>query len=197
MSSAFEIRATYDADTIVVYQAYPDAIADAAVKAQKFVEPFSFGRMTWIKPSFLWLMHRSNWGTKSNQERTLAVTISRVGWEKALSQAVLTVFEPKAFKGKEEWASAFSAAVVQVQWDPERNLRGGALDYYSIQVGLSRHVIREYVDQWIMKIDDLSPRVAKIHALLRAGKATEAKRHLPSEKVYVVPSGLRRKLLID
>ncbi|MGW1086997.1 DUF4291 family protein [Streptomyces sp. NPDC002596] len=25
--------------------------------------------MTWIKPSFLWLMHRSNWAQKSGQER--------------------------------------------------------------------------------------------------------------------------------
>lgn len=92
MPSLHEIRATYDRDTIVIYQAYASAIADSALKAQKFVEPFSFSRMTWIKPSFLWLMHRSNWGTKSGQERTLAVTLSRAGWESALSRAVLTVF---------------------------------------------------------------------------------------------------------
>jgi hypothetical protein len=37
---------------------YP-AFAEAAVAAQRFVNPFSLSRMTWIKPSFLWMMHRS------------------------------------------------------------------------------------------------------------------------------------------
>ncbi|WP_141653813.1 DUF4291 family protein, partial [Erwinia billingiae] len=26
--------------------------------------PFSMTRMTWIKPSFLWMMYRSGWGMK-------------------------------------------------------------------------------------------------------------------------------------
>lgn len=68
MTKLHEIRADYDADTIVVYQAYAPAIADAALAAQRFVPPFSFSRMTWIKPSFLWLMHRSNWGRKPGQD---------------------------------------------------------------------------------------------------------------------------------
>ena len=42
-------------------------------------------------------MHRSNWGQKSGQERVLAVRVTRVGWEKALSLAVLTSFEPGVF----------------------------------------------------------------------------------------------------
>ena len=35
--------------------------------------------MTWIKPSFLWMMERSNWGRKSGQECVLAVRITRAG----------------------------------------------------------------------------------------------------------------------
>jgi len=56
-----QIRADFDAATIVVYQAYPPAIADAALAAGRFVPPFSFTRMTWIRPSLLWPMHRSDW----------------------------------------------------------------------------------------------------------------------------------------
>jgi hypothetical protein len=41
-----QIRADYDAKTIVVYQAYPAAIASPAVQAQRFVPPFSYRRMT-------------------------------------------------------------------------------------------------------------------------------------------------------
>ena len=99
-----------------------------------------------IKPSFLWLMHRSNWGSKSGQERTLAVTITRAGWEEALGKGVLTSYEPKAFRSREDWDRQFQASGVHIQWDPERSLRGAALDHFSIQVGLSRHVIRDFVE---------------------------------------------------
>lgn len=47
----YEIRADYNHDSIVVYQAYNDSIADAALRNQRFVAPFCFHRMTWIKPS--------------------------------------------------------------------------------------------------------------------------------------------------
>src|SRR6516162_9837923 len=122
-----EVRADYDRDTITIYQAYSLAIADAALKAGRFVSPFSFRRMTWIKPSFLWLMHRSNWGHKGGQERILAVRITRAGWEKALALAVLTSFTPDVFRSPQEWQSQFRQAHVHVQWDPERSLRGAGL----------------------------------------------------------------------
>ena len=86
MAKQYEIRADYDAQSIMVYQAYSAAIALPALKEQHFVTPFSFNRMTWIKPSFLWLMERSNWGQKSGQEYILAIKIKRSGWEEALSR---------------------------------------------------------------------------------------------------------------
>lgn len=196
MPEMYEIRARYDRDSIVIYQAYSSLIADAALKAQRFVEPFSFGRMTWIKPSFLWLMHRSNWGAKSGQERTLAVVISRQGWESVLSRAVLTSYEPSVFRSRGEWDTQFQKAPVHVQWDPERNLRGAALDHYSIQVGISRHVIQEFVNEWILRIEDLTPLVAKMDSLIRSGKADQAKRHLPAEREYPVPETIGQRLMI-
>src|SRR5262249_30255554 len=144
-----EIRGDYDRETIVVYQAFSPAIADAALNVQRFVAPFSFQRMTWIKPSFLWLMHRSNWGQKSGQERILGIRIKRAGWEKALSLGVLTSFHPSVFRSSDVWREQLNTAQVHVQWDPERSLRGAGLPYRSIQVGLSRHIIREYVEEWV------------------------------------------------
>ena len=64
-----QIRADCNRDSIVVYQAYGEKIAQAALKAGKFVPPFSLNRMTWIKPSFLWLMERSGWGRKNDLGR--------------------------------------------------------------------------------------------------------------------------------
>lgn len=197
MPAKHEIRADYDRDTIAIYQAYCPAIADAGLRAGRFVPPFSFHRMTWIKPSFLWLMHRSNWGQKSGQQRVLAVRIKRTGWEKALSLAVLTSFVPGIFASPEDWAAQFAAAHVHLQWDPERSLRGASLPYYSIQVGLSRHIIREYVEEWVVGIEDYTARVRKICELLRSGKADKARRQLPSERIYPVSGEVARRLWIE
>lgn len=176
-----EIRADFDRDTIVMYQAYAPAIAGPALAAQRFVPPFSFDRMTWIKPSFLWLMERSNWAQKSGQEVTLAVRITRAGWEAALSQAVLTEAET-------------GHARVHVQWDPERSLRGEKLPHRSIQVGLSRHVIREFTDVWCQSITDLGDLVARLRALRKAGRWEDARRLLPPERVYPVSDAIARRL---
>lgn len=97
----FEIRADYDRETNVVCQAYRPAIAEPAVAAQQFLNPFSLNRMTWIKPSFLWMMHRSGWASKPGKERVVAVRITRAGWEEALSQAVLTTPEPRVYGSHE------------------------------------------------------------------------------------------------
>jgi hypothetical protein len=189
-----EIRADHDRASIVMYQAYPDAIADVAVKQQKFGPPFSVGRMTWIKPGFLWLMHRSNWGRKSGQERTLAVRIRREGWHEALSLAVLTAFEPRVHGTPEAWRRAFESAPVHVQWDPERTLRGAGLPHDSIQVGLGRTVISRYVEAWTVSIEDLTPRVQKIRRLLDEGRAEQAARLCPPERVYPLPADLAHRL---
>ena len=63
MPPQFQVRADFDDRGIVGYQAYAPAIAAPALAAQRFLPPFSLNRMTWIKPSFLWLMHRSGWAT--------------------------------------------------------------------------------------------------------------------------------------
>jgi hypothetical protein len=196
MPAEHEIRADFDRQSIVIYQAYPPAIADAALAASRFVPPFSFQRMTWIKPSFLWLMHRSRWGLKSGQERILAVRITRSGWEKSLSLAVLTSFEPAVFRSPQEWDERFRQTIVHAQWDTERSLRGAALNYFSVQVGLSRHILREYLEEWVVGIEDLTPRVRKIHDFLQGGQADKAKRQLPPEKVYPVTPEIGRGLLI-
>jgi len=54
-----QIRALYDEDTITVYQAYSEEIAIPAVKEQRLsASPkFSGARMTWIKPSWCWMMY--------------------------------------------------------------------------------------------------------------------------------------------
>lgn len=114
-----QIRATYDAETITVYQAYSPAIADPAVAAGTFVPPFSLTRMTWIKPSFLWMMYRCGWASKSGQERVLAIRITRGGFESALSQACLSHFNRDHHADHDAWRDALRRSPVRIQWDPE------------------------------------------------------------------------------
>src|SRR5260221_3790890 len=87
----YEIRADYDERTVVVYQAYRPEVALPAVRHNRFVQPFALTRMTWIKPSFLWMMERSNWARKPGQEHVLAIRITRAGWEEALADAILSL----------------------------------------------------------------------------------------------------------
>lgn len=193
----YEIRADYDGRSITVYQAYRTAIALAALQHQRFVAPFSFNRMTWVKPSFLWLMERSNWGLKPGQEMILAVRITRQGWEEALSQAVLTSPDPRVYHGYEDWRAQFDRTPVHVQWDPERSMRGKSLPIRSIQVGLSRHIIEKYVNEWIIEIRDYTPLVRKIHKLLQDGQEAKARSFLPKERVYTLDPAIGRRIGIS
>jgi hypothetical protein len=193
MPETYEIRADYDDQSIVVYQAYRAEIALPAVEQGGFVPPFSLNRMTWIKPSFLWLMERSNWGQKSGQEHILAVRITRAGWDEALSKAVLSHPERSVFSDSNEWRKQMKHAHVVVQWDPERSLRGASQHHRAIQVGLSRHIIDRFVNEWVTEIRDYTPLVRKMHNMLRSGDADRARKLLPPERVYpVCPETARR-----
>jgi len=79
-----QVRAQYDENTIAVYQAYSPEIAEPALAAGTFVEPFGMHRMTWIKPSFLWMAYRSGWATKPGQ--TVVLRIHRMGHGEQLSE---------------------------------------------------------------------------------------------------------------
>src|SRR2546426_7893609 len=78
-ASGRHILAQFDAETVLVYQAYRPAIGRFAAQQQRFGGEFGLNRMSWVKPNFLWMMYRSGWGTKEGQEVTLAVRLWRGG----------------------------------------------------------------------------------------------------------------------
>lgn len=162
-----------------------------AVQAGTFVPPFGRGRMTWIKPSFLWMMYRSGWGTKQGQERVLAVRICRHGFEWALGHACLSHYEPGTYASRETWAQRMAVSPVRVQWDPERNLTLGRLEQRAIQVGLQGEAVRRYVDEWIVGVDDVTDLAGDIHHLVDVGDLDAAGRLLPEERVYPLSEDLQ------
>ena len=191
------IRALCDEETITVYQAYHRHIAETAVASQTFVSPpFKKERMTWIKPSFLWMMYRSGWAAKENQEHILAVKIKRSGFEWALQHACLSHFEADVHASPEDWKEKLSGSSVRVQWDPEKDIFLQALPYRSIQIGLSGVAVEKYCADWIVQIEDITEYSKNIHQLLLENKVEEAKSLLPLEQLYPLsdPIALNIKL---
>lgn len=191
-----QIRAAYDHDTIRVYQAFSDEIADCALQHQTFVSPpFSMTRMTWIKPSFLWMMYRAGWGEKDDgQRRILAIDIAHEGFAWALAHSAPS--HPEAGQGHDEWKATMERSPVRVQWDPERDLHHNPLTHRAIQIGLSEAVQR-YVSEWIGRIDDVTDEARYIHDLVQRGELTEAQLVLPREKPYEVGMTPEKYLAIE
>lgn len=174
-NSSRQVRALFDAETIRVYQAYRDEIADAALAAGRFVPPFRRSRMTWIKPSFLWMMYRCGWTEKdAGQRRVLAIDLSRAGFESALRQA----------SPSDGTNPAARKAHVRVQWDPERDLHLRRLPMRSLQVGLSGPALAAYVDEWTVRLSEVTELAKDIHEHLRRGERLAAERLLPAERHY-------------
>lgn len=158
----YQIRARFTDTTIRVYQAYSPAIARPALEAGKFVAPFKMGRMTWIKPSFNWMMYRCGYGQKEGQEFVLAIDISREGFEWALANAVLSHPLPGLYPSHEAWKTELVNSSVRVQWDPERNWALQEIpNIRSIQIGLSGEAVERYVNEWITGITDVSAIAAQ------------------------------------
>lgn len=189
-----EVRAMFSADSIVVYQAYGPPIADAALSAGTFVAPFKRERMTWIKPSFLWMMYRSGWATKPGQERVLAIEMTRDGFEWALAHASLSHFERDVHGSAEEWRAQRDASPVRVQWDPERSLHLEPLPYRAIQIGLSGPAVPRYAEDWIRDIREVTGLATEIRRLVVDRDLEAARARLPVERPYPLPDPIRVRL---
>jgi len=178
-----QIRAVFDDDTITVYQAYPKEIAIPAVKHQRFVSPFKMERMTWIKPSFLWMMYRCGWAQKERQEHVLAIKIKQEGFQWALDNSCISHFVPELHNSMEQWKETLQNSPVRIQWDPERDIHLEKLPYRSIQIGLSGEAVDKYVNEWIVSIEDITPYCKRVYALI-SEDVDEAIKELPEERVY-------------
>ena len=178
-----QIRAVYDKNTIRVYQAYCPAIASEAVKLGKFGGNFSLNRMTWIKPSFLWMMYRCGWAQKPGQERVIAIDIDRNAFDYMINNAVVSSYKPELGITREEWKELIQTSEVRMQWDPERDIYGNPLEYRSIQIGIRGLSVYRYVNEWTRKITDITDFVKELDSMKNDGIDITAK--LPKEEIYI------------
>ncbi|MET9493335.1 DUF4291 domain-containing protein [Streptomyces sp. NPDC006552] len=179
-----EIRARYTESTVTVYQAYPPQIGLPAARDGRFPAGWKRDRMTWIKPSFLWMMYRCGWGMKDGQEVVLAVEIDRGGFEWAVRHACLSGYERGVHGDQAAWKRELRQAPARVQWDPERDLRLRPLPHRSLQLGLAGEAVRRYADEWLVSVTDVTPLAREVRELVARGDEVAAGRLLPAERVY-------------
>jgi len=155
------ILAQYDDESVIVYQAYRPSIGRYAIENGHFGGPdFSFSRMSWIKPNFLWMMYRSGWGTKEGQEITLALRLRRSYFESLLTSAVASSFDPQRFAGRDAWQEAVATSDVRLQWDPDHSPSGAALARRAIQLGLRGDALAKMAKDELLEVIDMSDFVA-------------------------------------
>lgn len=179
-----EIRALYTESTIRVYQAYNRVIAEEAVKKGTFGSNFNMNRMTWIKPSFLWMMYRCGWAAKQNQEHVLAIDMKRDAFDFIVQNAIHSTYNSGMHISREEWKEQVKNSDIRCQWDPERDLFGNPLEYRSIQLGLRGTAVQKYVEEWIVKITDITDYVRELNEQRIQGR--DVSLLLPEERIYIV-----------
>ena len=139
--------------------------------------------MTWIKPSFLWMMYRAGYGHKDDgQRRILAIDITHEGFRWALEHSSGSHI-PDGMS-QEDWTALKAAKPVRIQWDPERDIHHNPLKHRSIQIGLTREAVQKYVSDWIVSIEDITPVAHEIYDLIQSGENAKAKALCPIETPY-------------
>lgn len=193
--SGKRLLAQYDSESIILYQAYRPAIAAYAVAHRRLGgDGFRLGRMSWVKPNFLWMMYRSGWASKPDQEAVLALRISRSAFESVLAQAVHSRFEPEIYASRQEWQQAVGSSEVRLQWDPDHEPGGAPQRRRAIQLGLAGDTLQRLAEEWLVDVEDISEYVRALRPGAAVGKDDLL---LPREDVYPLGVNLARRLGAD
>jgi hypothetical protein len=168
---------------VVVYQAYNPVIAQFAVENQYLGgASFNYGRMSWIKPNFLWMMYRCGWASKENQERVLALWLAKSDFERILSEAVFSTFTAGRYESADVWKQELATKNVRLQWDPDHSPYGDKLTRRALQLGLKNDTLEQFGKQQVTRIEDITEFVRQQKA--HVDNRQLAQLHVPLERVY-------------
>jgi hypothetical protein len=177
------ILAHFDDESVIVYQAYRPAIGRFAVEHGYFGGAFSYARMSWIKPNFLWMMYRCGWGTKEGQEVVLALCIRRTFFEHLLAQAVPSSYDERLFPSEPAWQEAVTRSQVRLQWDPDHDPGGAKLERRALQLGLRGEALEAFGKRELLEVIDVSAFVAGQRPYITGVGLSELR--TPVERVYL------------
>lgn len=177
-----QIIACRQHDNIIVYQAFNPVIVNYATSHQQFGgSAYSFNRMSWIKPGFLWMMHRAGWATKENQERIVAIHLPIVYFKKILQEATISSYDAHFFESEAAWRTSLANTEVRLQWDPDHDPQGNKQVRKAIQLGMKGDLLKQFCTEWITKIDDITSFVQQQYTKLQIGHIDDL--DLPYEDV--------------
>lgn len=186
------IFANFDDEGVYLYQAFKPETVSVAVEKGTFGKGFGLDRITWIKPSFAWLLRRSKYASKNRMQAIAKIKVSHQSWLEILEQSIETHFNPNIFENEDIWQSSLNKSDVIHQWDPERDLDGRPLDRQAIQVGIRGEVIKKYVESYILKVEDVTDLAKEIGLVVKA--KTNNFPEVPEEKYYPLNDDLKDNL---
>jgi hypothetical protein len=186
-----QIIAAFDKEGIMVYQAFRRSIVDAALARGTFAKGFNVNRMTWIKPSFGWMLYRSDYATKHRQDAIVQVKLTHKGFRAILLQSVPTSFDPEFYHSEHSWRNALAKSEVRHQWDPDRDLLGRPIERRAIQIGISGSTVCRYVDEWIIDLRDMTQLARSVHRAILASTDIPP---VPPERPYAIDDEIASRL---
>ncbi|CZS75802.1 unnamed protein product [Fusarium graminearum] len=171
-----QIRAYFNDTTITVYQAYKESIAKAAVETQKLnASPdFKPGRMTWIKPSWAWMMYRSGYSFKDpGQSRILALRMKHQHFIDLLERGVLSSHVQKPEPGEKREKSS--------------------------DIGIPGALSEQWANEWVAEIEDVTDKACELKRVIDERPDVTDEELLAlglifEERLYTVPESVHRKL---
>ncbi len=180
-----QIIGQIDGNNFIVYQAFNPNIASYAILNQKFGgDHYSFTRMSWIKPGFLWMMYRAGWASKEHQQKILAITISLENFQTILSQATISSYDSELYTTHEDWKYELERTEVRLQWDPDHDPFGKKQERKAIQLGLKGSILKKFCTEWIIKIDDVTDFVKTEYAKVQSGNTDDL--NIPFEEIVSI-----------
>jgi hypothetical protein len=183
-SEGEHVLAHFDAESIVVYQAYRPSTGRHAIEHGQLGGPdFSFNRMSWIKPNFLWMIYRSGWGTKPGQEVTLGLRIRRSFFDRLLRETVAASLDPSRHVSPQDWRMAVDMSEVRLQWDLDHAPDGAKLNRRAVQSGLRGAALEALATTELLEVIDMNPFVELQRAHAQATAPWEGLR-TPVEHLY-------------
>jgi Domain of unknown function (DUF4291) len=181
------VLAHFDDASVIVYQAYRPSTAQHALAHGELGGPdFSWSRMSWIKPNFLWMMYRSGWATKPGQEFVLGLRIARSFFDELLASAVVSSYDNAWFPTRAAWEAAVAGSNVRLQWDPDHDPGGAVQARRAVQLGLRGDSLRRFGTSELLEVIDMSPLIERQRENSKSHR--HAQLQTPTERVYVPES---------
>ena len=151
--------------------------------------------MTWIKPSFGWMLYRSGYATKHRQESILKIKLTHQGFQEILKQAIPTSFDRDIFESERDWKRSLDNSEVRYHWDPDRDLSLRRLEHRALQLGIRGSVVKNYVNNWILGIEEVTQLARDIQNVVKS--KSKHLPEIPEEKAYQVNVEIQKTLAIN